>query len=36
MQIDQRPWRAALVALLLLVCGSGRPFAQGTGRLRQE
>ncbi len=29
MQIDQRPWRAALAALLLLVF-AGRPSAQGT------
>lgn len=29
MWIDQRLWRAALAALLLLVC-AGRPFAQGT------
>ena len=29
MQIDQRLWRAALAALLLLVF-AGRPFAQGT------
>lgn len=30
MQIDQRPWRAALAALLLVVVFASRPFAQGT------